>query len=82
MQVKNVTVKCMECGRTLRRTSDRKRHKFLAKRAKPVKEQRGALQCSKCQKWLSSRGGLAVHKCREVLYSVASARNSSVAEGD
>ena len=65
MQVENMTVECKECGRTFRRNCDRKRHKCLAERAKPVKEQRGALQCSKCQKWFCSRGGLAVHQCRE-----------------
>ena len=65
MQVENVTVECKGCGRTFRRTSDRKRHKCVAERAKPVKEQRDALQCSKCQKWFCSRGGLAVHKCIE-----------------
>ena len=58
MQVENVTVESKECGIPFRRTSDRKRHKCLAERAKPVKEQRGALQCSKCQKWLCGRGGL------------------------
>ena len=57
MQAENVTVECKECGRTFRRTSDRKKHKCLAERAKPVKEQRSALQCSKCQKWFCSRGG-------------------------
>ena len=50
MQVENVTVECKEYGRTFCRTSERKRQKCLAERAKPVKEQRGALQCSKCQK--------------------------------
>ena len=66
MQLENVTVECKECGRTFCRTSDRKRHKCLAERGKLVKEQRGALQYSKCQKWLCSRVGLAVvHKCRE-----------------
>ena len=59
MQAENVTVECKECGRYFRRTSDR------IERAKPVKEQRGVLQRSKCQKWFCSRGGLAVHKCRE-----------------
>ena len=63
MQAENVTVERMECG-TFRRTSERKRHKCLAERAKPVKEQRGALQCSS-QKWFCGRGELAVHKCRE-----------------
>ena len=65
MQAESVTVECKECGRTFHRTSDRKRHKCLAGRAKPVKEHRGALQCSKCQKWFCSRVGLAVHKYRE-----------------
>ena len=65
MQVENITVELKEYGKTFRKTSDRKRHKCLAERAKLVKEQRGALQCSECQKWFCSRGGLAVHKCRE-----------------
>ena len=38
MQVENVTVECMECGRTFRRTSDKKRHKCLAVRAKSVND--------------------------------------------
>ena len=46
MQVENVIVECKECGRIFHRTSDRKRHKCLAERAKLVKEQRGALQSS------------------------------------
>ena len=50
MLVENVTVECKECGRTFRRTSDRKRHKYLSERAKPVKEWRCALHCSKHQK--------------------------------
>ena len=61
IQAENVTVECKECGRTFCRTCDRKRRKYLAERAKPVKDQRGALQCSKCQKWFCSRGGLVVH---------------------
>ena len=61
----HMTVECKECGRTFRRTSDRKRHNCLTVRAKPVKEQTGTLQCSKRQKWFYSRGGLAVYKCRE-----------------
>ena len=65
MQVENVTVESKECGRTFHRTCERTRHKNLAERAKPVKKQRGTLQCSKCQKWLCSRGGLAVHRSRE-----------------
>ena len=65
MQAENVTVECKECGRIFRRTNARKEHKCLAERAKPEKEQKGALQCSKCQKWFCSRGGLDVHKCRK-----------------
>ena len=65
MQAESVTVECKECGKTFRRTSDRKGYEYLAERTKPVKEQRGALQCSKCQKWFCRRGGLAAHKCRE-----------------
>ena len=37
MQAENVTVECKECRRTFRMTSDRKRHKCLAERAKPVR---------------------------------------------
>ena len=32
----------------------------MAERAKPVKEQRSALQCSKYQKWFCSRGELVL----------------------
>ena len=61
IQAENVTVECKECGRTFCRTSDGKRHKCLAERAKPITEQRGTLYCSKCQKLFSSRGELAGH---------------------
>ena len=54
MQAENVIVECKEWGRTFLGTSDRKRYKCLAERAKPVKEQRGALQCRECQKWFCS----------------------------
>ena len=36
---------CEVCFRTLRRESDRKRHKCVAERQKPISEQRGAAQC-------------------------------------
>ena len=57
---------CTECGRKFSRPSDKKRHKCLIERAKPVEEQRSAVKCRKCQKWFCSKGGLAVHKCRPV----------------
>ena len=56
-------VQCPECLRTFRRESDKKRHKCLAERQKPVSEQRGALQCPACKKWFRSRGGFTVHTC-------------------
>ena len=43
--------------------SDNKRHKCVLEQAKPVQEQRGAVQCMTCQRWFRSRGGLAVHRC-------------------
>ena len=46
------------------RESDKKRHKCLEERQKPVSEQRGAVKCMVCRRWLHSRGGLAVHRCR------------------
>ena len=51
-------------GGSADRPGDMKRHKCAAERARPVEEQRGAVQCSVCQKWFRSKGGLAVHKCR------------------
>ena len=57
-------IKCDECNRTFRRESDRKRHKCISERQKPVSEQRGAVQCTTCTRWFRSRGGLSVHRCR------------------
>ena len=57
-------VVCEVCSRCFRRESDKKRHKCLREREKPVSEQRGAAQCLQCQRWFKSRGGLAVHTCR------------------
>ena len=50
-----------------RRESDRKRHKCVAERRKPISEQHGAIQCTACSRWFRSRGGLAVHTCRPEL---------------
>jgi len=57
-------VVCDVCSRKFRRESDRKKHKCLAERRKPISEQRGAVQCQQCHSWFRSRGGLAVHRCR------------------
>ena len=46
------TVTCTVCGRSFRRESDRKRQKCLDERRKPVSEQRGAVQCQNCHRWL------------------------------
>ena len=57
-------VVCEVCSRTFTWESDKKRHKCLAERQKPVSEQLGSVQCLQCKKWFRSRGGLAVHTCR------------------
>ena len=57
-------VECSVCSRKFRKESDKKRHKCLEERSKPVCEQRGAIQCANCRRWFRSRGGLAVHRCR------------------
>jgi len=59
-------VKCLTCNRCFHRESDKKRHKCLSERAKPIQEQRGAVHCTVCQRWFRSKGGLKVHKCRSV----------------
>ena len=59
-------VECSVCDRKFRRPGDLKRHKCRGEREKPIQEQRGAVQYGKCGRWLKSRGGLAVHKCRPV----------------
>ena len=56
------TVTCTVCGRSFRRESDRKRHKCLDERRKPVSEQRGAVQCQNCHRWFRSKGGMVVHR--------------------
>eukprot|EP00117_Sycon_ciliatum_P042450 scpid74806/ scgid3707/ len=55
-------IPCAECGRLFSR-SGLPRHKCLDERRKPVSEQRGSRQCSSCERWFRSAGGLAVHKC-------------------
>ena len=41
-------VVCEVCSRSFRRECDRKRHKCIAEKQKPVSEQRGAAQCLRC----------------------------------
>ncbi len=53
-------VLCRECQRKFRRPGDLKKHKCRGEREKPVHEQKGAVQCSKCGRWLRSRGGAAL----------------------
>ena len=55
-------ISCSVCNRTFSRSGDLKRHKCLDERAKPICEQRGAVQCQHCQRWLRSAGGLAIHQ--------------------
>ena len=57
-------VMCEMCSRKFSRESDKKRHKCMSEREKPVCEQHGATQCTVCSRWFRSRGGLAVHICR------------------
>ena len=57
-------VVCRECGRTISRQGDLKRHKCLLERSRPVEEQRGSVQCTLCHRWFRSAGSLGVHKRR------------------
>ena len=57
-------VSCEICSRCFRRESDKKRHKCLVERSKPVHLQKGAIMCMICNKWFKSKGGLTVHTCR------------------
>ena len=61
----NRDVQCEVCGRKFSRESDRKRHKCVDERRKPVSQQKGAVQCGTCHRWFRSRGGKAVHVCRQ-----------------
>ena len=56
-------VECSVCTRKFRRESDKKRHKCLAVRRKPLCEHRGSAQCITCRRWFGCKGGLAVHRC-------------------
>ena len=56
-------VVCEVCSRSFSREGDKKRHKCLNERQKPVSEQRGAVQCLRCVRCFKSRGGLTLHKC-------------------
>ena len=56
-------VECEVCGRNFRREGDKKRHKCMNERRKPVSQQKGAVHCVTCCSWFKSRGGLAVHMC-------------------
>ena len=58
-------VVCGEYGRRFSRPGDLKRLKCVMERAKPVEEQTGAVQCVVCQQWFRSKGGHAIHKCRQ-----------------
>ena len=60
-------VGCDECGRVFRRECNKSRHRCAAERQWPVCEQRGAIQCSVCDCWFRSIGGLTVHHCGKQL---------------
>ena len=42
--------------------SDKAHQKCIAEQEHPIKEQPGAVQCQRCERWFRSEGGLAVHK--------------------
>ena len=44
------------------RPSGRARHKCSAERARPVLDQMGTRCCNRCDRWLRSAGGMAVHR--------------------
>ena len=54
-------VVCEVRYRTFSRESDKKRHKCTNERLKPVSQQMGAVQCTNCNRWFHSKGGLSVH---------------------
>ena len=54
-------VVCEVHYRTFSRESDKKRHKCTNERWKPVSQQMGAVQCTNCNRWFHSKGGLSVH---------------------
>ena len=54
-------VVCRVCSKSFRRESDRKRHKYIDERRMFIWDQKGAVQCLKCQKWFKSKGRMAVH---------------------
>ena len=58
-----LTKSCDLCGREFRSIAGFKRHKCLAEHLKPLHEQHGAVQCSHCDRWFASHGGLSVHCC-------------------
>ena len=60
-------VGCDESGRLFRRECDKSRQKYAVERQWLVCEQRGAVQCSVCDCWFRSIGGLTVHHCGKQL---------------
>ena len=50
-------VVCEVCFWTFRRESDKKRHKCVAERQKPISEQSGVAQCQVCQSCLAAEVG-------------------------
>ena len=56
--------KCDTCQRVFRRESYKARHKCKSEWEKPVNQQRGSVQCQRCEIWFCSKGGLAVHRCK------------------
>ena len=57
-------VKCEVYSTTFRRLNDKARHSVsMEESKKPLREQQGVIQCSKCFKWFRNKGGLTVHRC-------------------
>ena len=53
-------------ARGFRRSSDLTRHKCIAEKEKPTHQQKAAIECQTCKKYLRSKVGYAVHKCIDV----------------
>ena len=59
----NTGMQCGECDKRFHWCGDLERLECVAERARPVEEQRGAVQCSICQKWFRNRTGVCLCVC-------------------
>ena len=74
-----LTKSCDLCGREFRSIAGFKRHKCSAEQLKPLHEQHGAVQCSHCERWFASHGGLSacslLHRCIRKLSANTTSRD-------